>query len=115
MFKESLRSLELEIIEPKDPCTDQAWAYATKVLSKKNSDLPSILAARGAEDVAQAVRDAAGYVLWCYCSRDPNFNLDLIWEEIAVAGPVAEERLQEECQGVMDYVGSIFKVESTKE
>ena len=65
--------------------------------------------------MVQAVRDAAGYVLRCYDSRDPNFNLNLIREGVAVAGPVADERLQEECQGVVDYVGSIFLVEVIEE
>ena len=71
--------------------------------------------ARGAEDVAQMVRDAVGYVLQCYLSHDHNFNRDLIREGAAVAGPVVEERLQEECQGAVDYVGFIFRVEATEE
>ena len=32
-----------------------------------------------------------------------------------VAGPEAEERLQRECQGAVDYVMSIFRVEATEE
>ena len=31
-------------------------------------------------DVAKAAKDAAGYVLQCYCSHDPNFNLKVIRE-----------------------------------
>ena len=57
----------------------------------------------------------AKYIFWCFRSRDPNFNLDLVWEGAVVAGPEAKERLQQEYQGAVDCVTSVFLVEATKE
>ena len=65
--------------------------------------------------MAQTVRSTAEYIFQCYRSRDPNFNLDLIQEGAVVARPEAKERLQQECQGAVDYVTSAFRVEATEE
>ena len=49
------------------------------------------------------------YIFRCYRSRD------LVHEGAVVAGPEVEERLQQECQGAVDYVTSVFQVEATEE
>ena len=102
------------MIEPKDDRTARAWAYALRVLVEHFSELPATLVLRGTEDVSQAVRVTTEYIFRCYRSRDPNFNLDLVREGAAVAGPEAEERLQRECQGAVDYVTCIFRVEAAE-
>ena len=61
------------------------------------------------------MRVTAEYIFRCYHSCDPNFNLFLVQEGAAVAGLEAEERLQREFQGAVDYVTSIFRVEATEE
>ena len=73
-----LGKLELDIIEPHSRPTALSWAHTTKVLLERFSELLGILAVRAVEDVADAVRETAGYVLQCYHSRDPNFDSDVI-------------------------------------
>ena len=62
-----------------------------------------------------AVKAALAYVLRCYRCHDPNFNLVSIQEGAMTAGPIAMERLEAECQGSVDFVGSIFQVENIEE
>ena len=54
------------------------------------------------------MRATIEYIFQCYSRHDSNFDLDLVWEGAAVAGPEVEERLQWECQGAVDYLMSIF-------
>ena len=79
------------------------------------AQLSGILAERMSEDVENAVKATSAYVLKCYCSRDPNFNLEMVHEGIATSGPIGEERLKEKCQGPVDYMGPIFQVGTIEE
>ena len=103
-----MRSIGLDAPEPKDKKTAEGWAFSIRVLMERFAQLPGILAERTSEDMANAATVMAVYVLKCYHSRDPHFNLETVREGITTAGPLGAGRLKEEFQETVDYVGCIF-------
>ena len=61
------------------------------------------------------VKIAVGYVLRCYHSRDPNFNLEVIREGVVADDLEAEAKLEAKCQGPLEFIGSLFWVETEEE
>ena len=82
---------------------------------EKFAQLPGILVARASEDVMTLTKGAATYVLKCYYYCDPSFYLKTVREGVMLVSPPTMERPEAECQGSVNFIGSIFQVETIEE